>query len=162
MSAIIRRLQDKLRSVEGITLYLQPVQDLSVEDRVSRTQYQYTLEDADAKELSVWTTRLVDKLNTLGSLRDVATDEQNGGLQTTLVIDRDTASRLGIGMQQIDDTLYDAFGQRLVSTMFTQSNQYHVVLEVAQDFRNDPSDLDRCLCTLGEWNRSAARFLYAL
>jgi len=138
---VIRRLQDRLRGVEGIVLYLQPVQDLSVEDRVSRTQFQYTLEDADAKELSVWTDRLVEKLNTLGSLRDVATDEQNGGLQTTLVIDRDTASRLGIGMQQIDDTLYDAFGQRLVSTMFTQSNQYHVVLEVAKDFRNDPSDL---------------------
>jgi len=138
---VIRRLQDKLRSVEGIVLYLQPVQDLSVEDRVSRTQFQYTLEDADAKELSLWTDRLVEKLNTLGSLRDVATDEQNGGLQTTLVIDRDTASRLGIGMQQIDDTLYDSFGQRLVSTMFTQSNQYHVVLEVAKDFRNDPSDL---------------------
>ena len=138
---VIRRLQDKLRSVEGITLYMQPVQDLSVEDRVSRTQFQYTLEDADAKELSTWTSRLLEKLNALGSLRDVATDEQNGGLETTLVIDRDTASRLGIGMQQIDDTLYDAFGQRLVSTMFTQSNQYHVVLEVAKDFRNDPSDL---------------------
>jgi multidrug efflux pump len=141
VGAVIRRLQDKLRSVEGITLYLQPVQDLSVEDRVSRTQFQYTLEDADAKELSVWTGRLLEKLNALGSLRDVATDEQNGGLQTTLVIDRDTASRLGIGMQQIDDTLYDAFGQRLVSTMFTQSNQYHVVLEVARDFRNEPGDL---------------------
>ncbi len=138
---IIRRLQDKLRSVEGITLYLQPVQDLSVEDRISRTQFQYTLEDADPKELTTWTSRLLEKLNTLGSLRDVATDEQNGGLQTTLVIDRDTASRLGIGMQQIDDTLYDSFGQRLVSTMFTQSNQYHVVLEVAKDFRNNPQDL---------------------
>ena len=139
---VIRRLQNSLRSVAGITLYLQPVQDLSVEDRVSRTQFQYTLEDADAKELSVWTARLMEKLGTLGSLRDLATDEQNGGLQTTLVIDRDTASRLGIGMQQIDDTLYDAFGQRLVSTMFTQSNQYHVVLEVAKNFRNDPTDLD--------------------
>jgi multidrug efflux pump len=138
---IIRRLQDKLHSVEGIDLYLQPVQDLSVEDRVSRTQFQYTLEDADPKELTAWTSRLVQKLDTLGSLRDVATDEQNGGLETTLVINRDTASQLGIGMQQIDDTLYDAFGQRLVSTMFTQSNQYHVVLEVAKDFRNDPSDL---------------------
>ena len=139
---VIRRLQDKLKSVEGIDLYLQPVQDLSVEDRVSRTQFQYTLEDADPKELTAWTSKLVQKLDTLGSLRDVATDEQNGGLQTTLVIDRDTASRLGIGMQQIDDTLYDAFGQRLVSTMFTQSNQYHVVLEVAKDFRNDPRDLE--------------------
>jgi multidrug efflux pump len=92
-------------------------------------------------DLATWTQRLVDKLKTLPSLRDVATDQQNGGLETTLVIDRDTASRLGIGMQQIDDTLYDAFGQRLVSTMFTQLNQYHVVLEVANNFRNQPTDL---------------------
>jgi multidrug efflux pump len=140
-SAIIRRLQPKLAQVDGITLFMQPVQDLTVEDRVSRTQYQYTLEDADANELDRWTTALVDKLKTLPSLRDVATDQQNGGLETTLVIDRDTASRLGIGMQQIDDTLYDAFGQRLVSTMFTQLNQYHVVLEVAPGFSQNPTDL---------------------
>ncbi len=140
-SDVIRRLQPKLAQVEDITLYMQPVQDLTVEDRVSRTEFQYTLEDADAKELNVWTDRLVNKMKTLPSIRDVATDQQNGGLQTTLVIDRDTASRLGIGMQQIDDTLYDAFGQRLVSTMFTQLNQYHVVLEVAPGFRRGPSDL---------------------
>jgi multidrug efflux pump len=139
---VIRRLQSKLSQVDGITLYLQPVQDLTVEDRVSRTQFQYTLESANLSDLSVWTQRLVDKLKTLPSLRDVATDQQNGGLETTLVIDRDTASRLGVGMQQIDDTLYDAFGQRLVSTMFTQLNQYHVVLEVANSFRNHPNDLD--------------------
>ena len=138
---LIRRLQPKLAQVQGITLYMQPVQDLTVEDRVSRTQYQYTLEDADPKELATWTTRLVAKLQTLSSLRDIATDQQDGGLETTLVIDRDTAGRLGIGMQQIDDTLYDAFGQRLVSTMFTQLNQYHVVLEVSRGFRSDPSDL---------------------
>ncbi len=141
-SDIIRRLQPKLSAVPGITLFMQPVQDLTVEDRVSPTQYQYTLEDADAGELTSWTERLVEKLKALPTLRDVATDEQNGGLETVLVIDRDTASRLGIGMQQIDDTLYDAFGQRLVSTMFTQLNQYHVVMEVAPDFRRDPSDLD--------------------
>jgi multidrug efflux pump len=140
-SDVIRRLQPKLASVPGITLFMQPVQDLSVEDRVSRTQYQYTLEDADAKELNASTARLVEKLQTLPELRDVATDQQNGGLETTLVIDRDTASRLGLGMQQIDNTLYDAFGQRLVSTMFTQLNQYHVVLEVAPEFRNNPGDL---------------------
>jgi multidrug efflux pump len=138
---VIRRLQSRLSQVDGITLYLQPVQDLTVEDRVSRTQFQYTLESANLKDLSLWTQRLVDKLRTLPSLRDVATDQQNGGLETTLVIDRDTASRLGVGMQQIDDTLYDAFGQRLVSTMFTQLNQYHVVLEVANTFRNHPNDL---------------------
>ncbi len=141
-SDVIRRLQPRLARVDGITLFMQPVQDLTVEDRVSRTQFQYTLEDADANELNVWTARLVDKLKALPSLRDVATDQQNGGLQTTLVIDRDTASRLGIGMQQIDDTLYDAFGQRLVSTMFTQLNQYHVVLEVAPEFRRNPNALD--------------------
>ncbi len=141
-SDVIRRMQPKVAQVEGITLFMQPVQDLTVEDRVSRTQYQYTLEDADANELNTWTERLVEKLRTLPSLRDVATDQQNGGLQTVLVIDRDTASRLGIGMQQIDDTLYDAFGQRLISTMFTQLNQYHVVLEVAQEFRRNPASLD--------------------
>ncbi len=140
-SDVIRRLQQKLAQVEGITLYMQAVQDLTVEDRVSRTQYQYTLEDADANELNTWTTRLVEKLRSVPSLRDVATDQQTGGLQTTLVIDRDTAARLGIGMQQIDDTLYDAFGQRLVSTMYTQLNQYHVVLEVEHGFRNEPTDL---------------------
>src|SRR5579883_122627 len=139
---VIRRLQPKLaEQVDGITLYMQPVQDLTVEDRVSRTQYQYTLEDTDAAELATWTNRLVDKLKTLPQLRDVATDQQNNGRETTLVIDRDTAARLGIGMQQIDDTLYDAFGQRLVSTMFTQLNQYHVVLEVGPDYRNNPADL---------------------
>ncbi len=140
-SDVIRRLQPKLAQVDGITLFMQPVQDLTVEDRVSRTEYQYTLEDADANELNTYTTRLVDKLRTLPQLRDVATDQQNSGLQTTLVIDRDTASRLGIGMQAIDDTLYDAFGQRLVSTMFTQLNQYHVVLEVGPEFRQDPTAL---------------------
>jgi multidrug efflux pump len=140
-SQIVNRLQPQLANIPGITLYLQPVQDLTVEDRVSRTQYQYTLEDVNAQELSAWTTRLVDKLRTIPELRDVADDRQNGGLETTLVIDRDTASRLGLSMQQIDDTLYDAFGQRLVSTMFTQLNQYHVVLEVAPEFRDHPSDL---------------------
>ncbi|MDQ2839954.1 MAG: efflux RND transporter permease subunit, partial [Acidobacteriota bacterium] len=140
-SQIIRRLEPKLAKVTGIKLFLQSVQDLTVEDRVSRTQYQYTLEDADAKELSTWSRRLIEKLGTIPQVRDVASDEQNSGLETTLAIDRDTASRLGISMQQIDDTLYDAFGQRLVSTMFTQLNQYHVVLEVAPEFRQNPADL---------------------
>jgi multidrug efflux pump len=141
-SEIIRRLAPVVAKVPGITLYMQPVQDLTVEDRVSRTQYQYTLEDADANELNVWTARLLEKLRDLPTLRDVASDQQNSGLRTTLVIDRDTASRLGISMQQIDNTLYDAFGQRLVSTMFTQLNQYHVVLEVGPDFRRNPQALN--------------------
>jgi multidrug efflux pump len=140
-SDIIRRLQPALARVEGITLFMQPVQDLTVEDRVSRTQFQYSIECADPKELSLWTPRLVEKLQTLPQLRDVASDQQDSGLKASLVIDRDTASRLGITPQMIDDTLYDAFGQRPVSTIFTQLNQYHVVLEVKPDFQRNPSIL---------------------
>jgi multidrug efflux pump len=140
-SDIIRRLQPRLANVEGIVLYMQPVQDLTVEDRVSRTQFQYSLEDANATELSDWSTRILDKLRTLPELRDVASDQQNGGLRADLVIDRDTAGRFGILPQAIDDTLYDAFGQRQVSTIFTQLNQYHVVLEVGLQFQQDPTDL---------------------
>ncbi len=128
-SDIIRRLQPKLAQVPGIELYMQPVQDLTVEDRVSRTQYQYTIESADSNALHAYVPRLVDKLKTLPELRDVASDQQNEGLGLLLTIDRDTASRLGITPQVIDDTLYDAFGQRQVSTIFTQLTQYHVVLE---------------------------------
>ena len=127
--------------MEGITLYMQPVQDLSVEDRVSRTQFQYTMEDTDAKELAGWSAKVVDKLKTLPQLRDVASDQQNNGLQASLVIDRDTASRLGILPAAIDNTLYDAFGQRQVSTIYTQLNQYHVVLEVDPSFQTNPDSL---------------------
>jgi multidrug efflux pump len=140
-SDIIRRLQPQLAKVEGITLYMQPVQDLTVEDRVSRTEYQYTMEDHDPAELADYSTRLVAKLKTVPELRDIATDQQNNGLQAELVIDRDTASRLGILPGQIDNTLYDAFGQRQVSTIFTQLNQYHVVLQVEPDFQLNPDAL---------------------
>jgi len=140
-SAIIRRLQPDLNKVEGITLYMQPVQDLTVEDRVSRTQFQYSIEDADAQELAQWTPKLVEKLKTIPSMTDVATDQLNNGLRTTVSIDRDTASRLGIFPQAIDNTLYDAFGQRQVSTIFTQLNQYHVVLEVMPNFAQTPDNL---------------------
>ena len=140
-SEIIRDLQPELAKVEGITLYMQPVQDLTVESRVSRTQYQYSMEDADATELANWSQQLLQKLQTLSQLRDVASDQQNNGMQANLIIDRDTASRLGILPQAIDDTLYDAFGQRQVSTMFTQLNQYHVVLEVDPQFRLTPDSL---------------------
>jgi len=140
-SEIIRRLQPQLNQVAGITLYMQPVQDLTVESRVSRTQYQYTMEDADAQELATIAPKLVDKLRTLPQMRDVASDQQTNGLKADLVIDRDTASRLGILPQAIDDTLYDAFGQRQVSTIFTQLNQYHVVLEVNPQFQQNPDSL---------------------
>jgi len=137
-SDIILRLQPKLSQVQGVTLFMQPVQDLTVEDRVSRTQFQYTMEDTDARELSRLSSQLVAKLSTLPELRDVASDEQTGALQADVVIDRDTASRLGILPAQIDNTLYDAFGQRQVSTIFTQLNQYHVVLEVDPQFQQNP------------------------
>jgi multidrug efflux pump len=141
-SDVIRRLQPELEKVDGITLYMQPVQDLTVEDRVSRTQYQYTLEDPDANELNLWTAKFVDKLKALPELRDVATDQQTQGLAATLVIDRVTASRMGITPQAIDETLYDAFGQRQISTLYTQLNQYHVVLETMPDFQNNPAKLN--------------------
>ena len=140
-SDIIRRLQPELAKVQGITLFLQPVQDLTVEDRVSRTQYQYSLEDPDAKELSEWVPRFVSRLKEIPELRDVASDQQNAGLEARLNLDRTTASRLGITPQMLDDALYDAFGQRQISTMFTQLNQYRVVLESQQTFRRSPDDL---------------------
>jgi multidrug efflux pump len=132
---IIHRLQDKLADVKGISLYMQPVQDLTIETRVSRTQYQFTMQDADPQLLSTWVPKLVDKLNELPELRDVASDLQDNGLQAALVIDRNTASRLGITPASIDNTLYSAFGQRIVSTIFTQTNQYRVVLEVKPEFQ---------------------------
>ena len=138
---VIRRLQPELAKVEGITLFMQPVQDLTVEDRVSRTQFQYTLEDPNADELNTFAPQMIEKLQRLPELRDVASDQQVQGLRTKLIYDRNTAARLGITPSVIDNTLYDAFGQRLVSTIFTQLNQYHVVLEVEQSFQQDPSDL---------------------
>ncbi len=141
VTTIIKRLQKEVADVQGITLYMQPVQDLTVEDRVSRTQYQFTLEDADPKELGEWTAKLVEKLKTLPQLRDVATDQQNQAAEARLVIDRNTASRLGVSAAAVDNTLYDAFGQRLISVMYTQLNQYHVVLEVDPQYRDDPDSL---------------------
>jgi len=140
-SDVIRRLQPELARVPGVTLYMQPVQDITVEDRLSRTQFQYTLEDPNADELDAYAPRMVKKLQELPELRDVASDQQSGGLRARLVFDRNTAYRLGITPSTIDQTLYDAYGQREVSTIFTQLNQYHVVLEVKQDFQQNPLDL---------------------
>ena len=141
-SDVIRRLKSKLDQVQGIQLFMQPVQNISVDDRVSRTQYQYTLEDPDPNELNDWTNRFVSRLQQLPELEDVATDQQMGGLAVSLVIDRVTASRLGIAPSTIDNTLYDAFGQRQISTMYTQINQYHVVLESQPQFQLDPNKLN--------------------
>jgi multidrug efflux pump len=142
-SDVIRRLQTKLNDVQGIQLFMQPVQNITVDDRVSRTQYQYTLEDPDPNELSEWTNKFVDRLKQLPELEDVATDQQPGGLAVSLVIDRATASRLGIAPTTIDNTLYDAFGQRQINTMYTQLNQYHVILESEPQFQQDPNKLNK-------------------
>ena len=140
-SDVIRRLQSNLKNVQGIAVYMQPVQNITVDDRVSRTQYQYTLEDPDANELNDWTNRFVSKLKNLPQLEDVATDQQTGGLAVSLIIDRVTASRLGIAPSTIDNTLYDALGQRQINTMYTQLNQYHVILEALPQFQHDPNVL---------------------
>ena len=140
-SDVIRRLQPALAKVDGITLFMQPVQDLTVEDRVSRTQFQYSLESPDAKELGIWVPQFIKQLQLRPELRDVASDQLDEGLAVHLVIDRDAAARLGITAQTLDDTLYDAFGQRQISTIFTQLNQYRVVIEVKPDFQKTPADL---------------------
>jgi len=139
---VIRRLQGRLAKVEGITLYMQPVQDLAIEARVSRTQYQFSVEDADAAELGRWVPRLVEKLRGLPQLADVASDVQDDGLQAYVEIDRATAGRLGVTPASIDNALYNAFGQRLISTIFTQTSQYRVVLEVKPEFRVGPEALE--------------------
>ena len=139
---VIRRLQPRLAKVEGIALYMQPVQDLTIEDRVSRTQYQFSVEDADPAELSLWVPRLVERLRQIPHLVDVASDLQDGGLQAYVEIDRATASRLGVTPGAIDNALYTAFGQRLISTIFTQTNQYRVVLEVLPEFQRGPAALE--------------------
>jgi multidrug efflux pump len=141
-SEVIQRLQPKVADVDGIQLFLQPLQDLTVEDRVSRTQFQYSLEDPNSAELATYTRKLVQELSKEPIVTDVASDLQDQGLGAMLVIDRDTAARLGIAMADIDNTLYDAFGQRQISTIFTQLNQYHVVMEVGQNFANNPTNLN--------------------
>src|SRR5712672_1854887 len=142
-SDVVRRLQSKLKDVRDIQLFMQPVQNITVDDRVSRTQYQYTLEDPDQNELNDWTNRFVARLKELPELEDVATDQQMGGLAVSLVIDRATASRLGVAPTTIDNTLYDAFGQRQINTMYTQLNQYHVILESEPQFQQDPNKLNK-------------------
>ncbi|NUU02228.1 MdtB/MuxB family multidrug efflux RND transporter permease subunit [Herbaspirillum robiniae] len=142
-SDVIRRLKPKLeQQVPGVTLYMQPVQDLTIEDSVSRTQYQFTLEDADPDTLSEWVPKLVERLQQQPELADVASNLQDKGLQAYIQIDRDAASRLGITTAAIDNALYNAFGQRLISTIYTQSNQYRVVMEVKPEFQRGPQALD--------------------
>ncbi|MGA8089024.1 MAG: multidrug efflux RND transporter permease subunit [Terracidiphilus sp.] len=165
---VIRRLQPKVADVDGIQLFLQPLQDLSVEDRVSRTEFQYSLEDPNSAELATYTRKMVQELSKEPAVTDVASDLQDQGLGAMLVIDRDTAARLGISMADVDNTLYDAFGQRQISTIFTQLNQYHVVMEVGQSFQTNPSVLNNLyvkssngmqvpLSTLAHWEQTKAQ-----
>jgi multidrug efflux pump len=160
-SEVIRRLQPRLAEVAGITLFMQPVQDLTLENRVSRTQFQYTLEDPSADELNTYAPKMVARLRELPQLTDVATDQQVQGLRANLVFDRDTAARLGITPSAIDQTLYDAYGQREVSTIFTQLNQYHVVLEVKPAFQQNPIDLRNLFIRTGAGSSAAAAGLVA-
>jgi len=140
---VIARLREQVKNVEGITLYMQAVQDLQIDSRVSRTQYQYILEDADADELAKWTPLLVDRLRQSPELTDVASDQQTDGYQIDIAVDRDKASRLNILPADIDNTLYDALGQRIISTIFTQLNQYRVIMEVTPEYQRDPSALSK-------------------
>ena len=139
---VIGRLQQNLHKVVGVQLFMQPVQDLTVDDRASTSQYQYTLEDADQAELNLWTSKMVAELRKHPELQDVSTDQQQHGLAAKFVYDRATASRMNISADQIDSTLYDAFGQRQISTLYTQSNQYHVILEASPEFQRNPQKLD--------------------
>ena len=153
---VIRRLQPKLREVTGIELFMQPVQDLTVEDRISRTQYQYALDAPNKELLDEWAPRLVDRLRAIPELRDVASDQQNNGVGLFVDIDRDTAGRLGITPQSVDDALYDSFGQRQVSTIYTQTNQFHVILEVAPRFQQDAGALQNTYVPTGSASANLA------
>ena len=168
---VIDRLRPQLVKVQGAALFLQPAQDINIGGRPTRTLYQYTLQDADLNELNQWAPKIFGKLKTLPELADVATDQQTGGDTLTLTIDRDAAARFGIQPQLIDDTLYDAFGQRQVAQYFTQVNSYHVILEVLPELQNAPDALDRIfvnapatgqqvpLSSLARWTTKPTTFL---
>ena len=153
---IIERLRDATRDVEGVSFFMQAAQDLQIDARVSRTQFQYILQDADAAELAEWTPKLVQKLGQLPQLTDVASDQQVNGLQLNVDVDREKASRLNVLTQAIDDTLYDAFGQRQVSIIFTQLNQFRVILEVEPQFRESPDLLDKIYVKSSSGSRGGA------
>jgi multidrug efflux pump len=140
---VVTRLQHALTRVAGLTTFMQPVQDIQIGARISRTQYQYTLTDTDADELALWLPKLMDKLRQAPELRDITSDQQPNGLATVIVVDRDAATRLGVTMQAIEDVLYDSFGQRQISTIFEQSNQYRVVMEATPEWTSDPNSLLR-------------------
>src|SRR5260221_6968402 len=138
-------MNGRLQQVQGIKLYMQPVQDITVDDRVSRTQFQYTLEDPDSNELNEWTNKFVAKLKQLKDIEDVVTDQQTNARALYLSLDRVTASRLGIAASTIDNTLYDAYGQREINTFYTQLNQYHVVQYTLPMWQKIPANCRVCI-----------------
>lgn len=158
-SEIIRRLQPQLNQVEGIHLYMQPIQDLTVEDQVSRTQFQFTLSSPNQEELNFWSEKFLEKMKTLPELREVATDQQTHGLSVALTYDRQTAARFGISPRMIDQTLYNAFGQRQIATLYTQTNQYHVILEALEEFQTSPDKLNSIYIRSGITATPAQAFL---
>jgi len=143
IDAVMARLMAQMASIPGLSVFMQPVQDIQIGTRISRTQFQYTLIDTDPAELGLWAPKLLARMQAIPGLQDVATDQQDEGLVTTITVDRDAAQRLGVSMQSIEDVLYDSFGQRQISTIFSQSNQYRVVLEATPDWQSDPHSLDR-------------------
>ncbi len=143
IDAVMARLMAQMASIPGLAVFMQPVQDIQIGTRISRTQFQYTLIDTDAAELGLWAPKLLARMQAIPGLQDVATDQQDAGLVTNITVDRDAAQRLGVSMQSIEDVLYDSFGQRQISTIFSQSNQYRVVLEATPDWQADPHSLDR-------------------
>jgi len=143
VTAVIRRLQQAVASVPGVNVYFQPVQDIQISTRVSRAQYQYTLSGTDSKEVGFWAAQLAQQLATSPVLRDVASEAQDNGFQLQVQVDREIAGRLGISMQTVIDTLSDAFGQRQISTIYGQSNQYRVILEAKPEYQNDPTALTK-------------------
>ena len=140
---MVNRLRGKLSRIPGVRVFMFPAQDLRVGARISKAQYQYTLWGSDLVELQAWTPKVVDRLRMLPGLVDVSTDREQGGLQANVAIDRTMAARLGVSIQSIDDALNNAFAQRQISTIYTQRNQYRVVLEVPPQAQRDPSDLSR-------------------
>src|SRR5215207_3893545 len=143
VTAIITRLQDEVAAIPGVTMYFQPVQDVQISTRVSRAQYQYTLTGADPKDVSLWADKLADEMQKSPMMRDVASEAQDNGLRMNIVVDREIAGRLGVSLQAVNDTLSDAFGQRQISTIYAQSNQYRVILEAMPQYQSDPSSLSK-------------------
>src|SRR6185437_3785165 len=141
VTGVITRLQRLIAPIPGVTMFFQPVQDIQISTRLSRAQFQYTLTGTDAGDVSMWAERLAEQLHSSPIMRDVASEAQDNGLRMNIVVDREVAGRLGVSLQTVTDTLSDAFGQRQISTIYGQANQYRVILEAKPEYQNDPTSL---------------------